>query len=1340
MSQAQKGCLVSVVLCWFLCVLSSDSVTLYSEECLYGFYCDGMYDPYLNSKCEGGTCICSGDFVQTNCLANVSQCVVQHGPTSQGHAASICTNVVSTKICSQDFKTYHCSGYTNQHYEVHVLGLYQATSCCSDVPETSRIEVVSEGHHGRKVVLVLASTRPVAWYLDMEDGVEIEKVVLVCKTASLATVVWSKGNVKEIQKVSNVSESQNNFYGKGSDTIRLLQYAGEKFGPITSFTGRFQVEQWRLHVGRPFGSDTSSVIASSRYASGETSTIPSSTRSTILPTDPKPTNTPLLLQPTITGEPLMYPTTTNSPLLYPTTTSTPLLYLGNSKYPLESSPPKLHTPTESDERVQASSATPQTWLSSNINTQPPVSDVVINYPQVLPTPLVFFHAFGTLEFHHISGLEYYANGTLKVRAPVATQPPNVTLEMSTQAMVPTTRFNAETFSTNTVLQTAPLSPGFTRIDTSSPTRQSSIQTVLKESSKTLEKHEVTSTVLQNTMVEPVIASSSLVPTATTSSVRNMAITSSVRNMAITSSVRNMAITSSVRNMASSSAALTTPSLPQSCVLNNPCHENATCTDTAQNVLCTCKKGFSGDGKLCKDVNECALDPCPTNNDCKNFPGSYSCTCRQAGECRETRLVGNKPNAGRVEVLHNGEWGAVCMIGWDSKDAQVACRDVGYPYLAGTSFDLLGFGKIWLSDVDCIGTETKLAQCSHLGWGNVNRKCTHQYDVAVECVPNTIRLAGSDKPDEGRVEIYFDGEWGTICDNGWDMDDASIACTEMGFPGAERALMGSDVQNGTGRVWLDNVQCTGFVESLLKECHHNGWGNVNCRNGQEAGVKCKPKVPCDFELNTCSWRNEKETDNFEWKRHRTSTPTLGTGPVYDNTKKTAYGVYLYVETTGRKPGDKALLVSPTMQSKFLECMRFHYYMTGADIGQLNVNIRDTGSGNITRLWNLAGSRKAKWIQASVPLNFDKPSEIIFEAVSGLDHKGDIAIDDIIIENAPCAVYPQDAKPDTDECLTKPCDVDAKCTNVIGSYHCKCNKGYSGDGFFCLDIDECSTNPCHMNATCTNTIGGFSCQCNPNTSGICDDAYRPCGLREIYTQLETKIIGGDAAEKGSWPWTAAIYFSLKPEHIWCSGVVIKNEWILTAAHCFDRDYSHYTVVLGEHDVLTEEPEEQRFKIDAIKIKPEYTVGKKRFDIALVHLKRPANYTANVLPICLLENELPAGTKCRIAGWGTRTTNVKDYPQFLRQAEVPIVDRTTCQALYSAVITISNDMVCAGYTTGTIDTCQGDSGGPLMCQQGNRWYLAGLTSFGFDCAANGYPGVYANIPEFYIWVEDQIFIHNL
>lgn len=71
----------------------------------------------------------------------------------------------------------------------------------------------------------------------------------VQKTESLASVVWPKGNVKQIIKVSNISVQQNSLYGKGSDTIKLLQYVENVYGSLTSFTGKFEVKQWRINIG-----------------------------------------------------------------------------------------------------------------------------------------------------------------------------------------------------------------------------------------------------------------------------------------------------------------------------------------------------------------------------------------------------------------------------------------------------------------------------------------------------------------------------------------------------------------------------------------------------------------------------------------------------------------------------------------------------------------------------------------------------------------------------------------------------------------------------------------------------------------------------------------------------------------------------------------------------------------------------------------------------------------------------------------------------------------------------------------------------------------------------------
>ena len=101
----------------------------------------------------------------------------------------------------------------------------------------------------------------------------------------------------------------------------------------------------------------------------------------------------------------------------------------------------------------------------------------------------------------------------------------------------------------------------------------------------------------------------------------------------------------------------------------------------------------------------------------------------------------------------------------------------------------------------------------------------------------IRLAGPLSSDgTGRVEIFYNGEWGTICYNYWDINDAKVVCRQLGYRYAISALRGSRVPHGFGRIWLDRVGCTGNEQNLTS-CYHRGWGNNYCRHYQDAGVEC-----------------------------------------------------------------------------------------------------------------------------------------------------------------------------------------------------------------------------------------------------------------------------------------------------------------------------------------------------------------------------------------------------------------------------------------------------------------------------------------------------------------------
>ena len=103
----------------------------------------------------------------------------------------------------------------------------------------------------------------------------------------------------------------------------------------------------------------------------------------------------------------------------------------------------------------------------------------------------------------------------------------------------------------------------------------------------------------------------------------------------------------------------------------------------------------------------------------------------------------------------------------------------------------------------------------------------------------VRLVGGTLPNEGRVEVYHNGKWGTVCDDGWDIDDASVVCRQLGPLLATGAPGGATFGAGSGPIWYDEVNCTG-CEMNLTQCSHNGVGVHNCVHGDDAGVICASK--------------------------------------------------------------------------------------------------------------------------------------------------------------------------------------------------------------------------------------------------------------------------------------------------------------------------------------------------------------------------------------------------------------------------------------------------------------------------------------------------------------------
>lgn len=234
---------------------------------------------------------------------------------------------------------------------------------------------------------------------------------------------------------------------------------------------------------------------------------------------------------------------------------------------------------------------------------------------------------------------------------------------------------------------------------------------------------------------------------------------------------------------------------------------------------------------------------------------------------------------------------------------------------------------------------------------------------------------------------------------------------------------------------------------------------------------------------------------------------------------------------------------------------------------------------------------------------------------------------------------------------------------------------------------------------------------------------------------KVVGGQNANAGEWPWQAALRRKQNFREVFCGATLIHRQWLVTSAHCAVAfPQGDLYVTLGDYmkDQDGETPFENTFQIAEIIVHENYDANKVDNDIALIRLSSAASYGPGVGPICLpfrfasLDFQGETGT---VTGWG-RTEPQGSPSNVLQEVELPILTTAECQQYLKTAVT--DNMMCT-YREGQ-DACLGDSGGPLSWARDGRYYLVGVVSWGMGCARPERPGVYAKVTNYLTWIRQK------
>ena len=257
---------------------------------------------------------------------------------------------------------------------------------------------------------------------------------------------------------------------------------------------------------------------------------------------------------------------------------------------------------------------------------------------------------------------------------------------------------------------------------------------------------------------------------------------------------------------------------------------------------------------------------------------------------------------------------------------------------------------------------------------------------------------------------------------------------------------------------------------------------------------------------------------------------------------------------------------------------------------------------------------------------------------------------------------------------------------------------------------------------------------------------------------KIVGGVLAPEK--PWQVSLFSGDSPLGAdastghFCGGVLIRAQWVLTAAHCVDGKATGSFRILAGSASLSEGG--VIYAVSEVDIHPGFSRGTMANDLALVRLApsvQARSLTASqiasidVMTAAAEATHVHPGlTKATVYGWGVQASDSIEVPPKLWMVQLPVASQSDCQASFQGVtgaagapLTIGAGMICAGGVAGK-DACLDDSGGPLVVSYPDADgldadALLGVVSFGRDCGVAGEYGVYTRVSAYTGWIGKTV-----